>query len=73
MIPKILVERSDNPQTQRQVYPQKDGTGYQVLRREVDDLVEEHLVVNNGHSRCMEELSNTRVRHVNQNGKKHHL
>jgi hypothetical protein len=73
MILKILVERSDNSQTQRRVYPRKDGTGYQVSRREADDLVEEYLVLNNGHSRRMEELSNTRVRHVNQSGKRLHL
>lgn len=59
MILMIPVERNDNPQTQRRVYPQKDGTGYQVSRREADDLVEEYFVVNSCHSRRMEELSNT--------------
>jgi len=71
MILKILVERSDNPRTQRRVYPRKDGMGYQVSCQEADGLVEEYLAVNNGHSRRMEELSKTRVRHhVNQNWKK---
>lgn len=73
MILTILVERSDNPQTQRRVYPQMDGIGYQVSRRGADDLVDEYLVVNNDHSRRMGELSNTRVRHVNKSRKRHHL
>jgi len=47
--------------------------GYQVSRREADDLAKEYLVVNNGHSCRMEELRNTRVRHVNHSGKGLHL